>query len=291
MRYIWAATFSIIPTKNRCFHSVPIPAFAGTFLFHASRWCSGDNPKSNISKVLKGVVNTQAPQNSNTIIGDGMFLIQSTSCCLNYSIFVQKIVSSVLKLTHHRSDLCFDVYKSPSTKDTKRKERGNEESDCVFSIGPKTKMEPDMHDLLRLSCFKEELIRFFFKEIEDQMYAALIGSKLLYTATDNKCKKFFCADGKLCWESVDGLYGYHLEADTCIAFHTKYADIKDPGEIVMWANDTDVAIILLANINLCSSEVWYESGLGYINTREYLSVTKLNQTRKIQEPGLAYTHS
>ena len=47
-----------------------------------------------------------------------------------------------------------------------------------------------MHDLLRLSCFKEELIRFFFKEIEDQMYAALIGSKLLYTATDNKCKKF-----------------------------------------------------------------------------------------------------
>ena len=68
-------------------------------------------------------------------------------------------------------------------------------------------------------------------------------------------KSFFCVNGKLCWESVDELYGYHLEADTSIAFHAKYADINDPGEILMWANDTDVAIILLANINLFSSEV------------------------------------
>ena len=44
------------------------------------------------------------------------------------------------------------------------------------------------------------------------------------------------------------------------------------------ANDTDVAINLLANINLFSSEVWYESGLDYNNVREYLSITKLNQT-------------
>jgi len=42
-------------------------------------------------------------------------------------------------------------------------------------------------------------------------------------------------------------------------------------------NDTDIAIILLANINLFSSEIWYESGLGYNNTGENLSITKLNQ--------------
>ena len=51
----------------------------------------------------------------------------------------------------------------------------------------------------------------------------------------------------------------------------------------MRANDTDVAIILLANINLFSSEVWYESGLDYNNTREYLSITKLNQTMENPE--------
>ena len=150
-----------------------------------------DNPKSNVYKVLKGMVNTEAPQNSNAVIADGIFLIQSNPRCLNYSIFVQKIVSSVLKLTQHRADLYFAVYESPSIKDTKRKERGNEESDRAFSVGPKTKMETDMHDSLRLSCFKKEWLRFFFKEIEDQIYASIIGSKLLYIAIDNKCKKFF----------------------------------------------------------------------------------------------------
>ena len=76
-----------------------------------------DNSEFNACKILKGMVNTEATQNSNTVNTDGMFLIQSTLRCLNYSIFVQKVVLSVL------SDLCFDVYESLSKtqKDTKRK--------------------------------------------------------------------------------------------------------------------------------------------------------------------------
>ena len=91
-----------------------------------------------------------------------------------------------MKLTQHRADLCFDVYESPSMKDTKNKDRGNEDSDRVFCIGPKTKMETDMQELLKLSSFKKELLRFFFNEIEDQIYAPIIGNKLLYVAIDNK---------------------------------------------------------------------------------------------------------
>ena len=64
-----------------------------------------DNPKSNASKILKGMVNSEAPQNSNKVNADGMFLIQSTLGCLNYNIFVQTVVLS---------DLCFDVYESLS---------------------------------------------------------------------------------------------------------------------------------------------------------------------------------
>ena len=144
------------------------------------------------------MVNTEAPENSNTVIGDETFLIQSSSRCLNYSISVQKIVSSVLKLTQHRFDLCFDVYESPSIKEAKRTKIGNEESDCVFSIGPNTKIETDMHDLLRLSCFMEELLRFSFKEIKDQTYAPIISSKLLYIAVDNKC---ICVNGNFFLQS------------------------------------------------------------------------------------------
>ena len=68
-----------------------------------------DNLKSNIYKVLKRMVNTEAPNNSNSVITDGTFLIQSTPRCIIYSIFVQ-VFLSVLKVPQHRADLCFDVY-------------------------------------------------------------------------------------------------------------------------------------------------------------------------------------
>ena len=47
------------------------------------------------------------------------------------------------------------------------------------------------------------------------------------------------------WESVDQLYGYHYKADTRIAFHSKHADINDPGGIVVRAYGTDTTGILL----------------------------------------------
>ena len=70
---------------------------------------------------------------------------------------MQKVVSSVLKLTQHRAEFCFDFYESPSIKDKKLKERRNEEFDWAFFIGPKTKTETDMHDMLKVFCFKEGL--------------------------------------------------------------------------------------------------------------------------------------
>ena len=76
-----------------------------------------DNPKPNTCKILKGMVNTEARQNSNTVNANGMFLIQSTLRCLNYSIFVKKVVLSVL------SDLCFDVYESLSKTQKERKRK------------------------------------------------------------------------------------------------------------------------------------------------------------------------
>lgn len=48
-------------------------------------------------------------------------------------------------------------------------------------------------------------------------------------------------------------------------------------------NDTDIAIILFANIILFSSDVWYESGFDYSNVREYLPVTKHYQTMENPE--------
>ena len=137
-----------------------------------------DNLKSNVYKVLKRMMNTDALPNINTIIADGMFFNQITPHCLNWCIFMQKFVSFVAILTQHRTAEYLSL--------SKTQKRGNEESDHVSSIGPKVKMETDMHGFLRLSCFREELFSFFFKEIEGQIYAEIIVSKLLYIAIDKK---------------------------------------------------------------------------------------------------------
>ena len=39
----------------------------------------------------------------------------------------------------------------------------------------------------------------------------------------------------------------HLEADTRVMFHAKHADLHDPGNIIVRANDADVCIILTTN--------------------------------------------
>ena len=58
----------------------------------------------------------------------------------------------------------------------------------------------------------------------------------------------------------------------------------------MRANDTDITINLSENINLFSCEVWYQSGLYYNNTREYLSITKLNLTMENPKTWIDFTH-
>ena len=65
--------------------------------------------------------------------------------------------------------------------------------------------------------------------MKNQIYAPVIGNKLLFNAINNKCKKHW-------WESVDQLYGYHFKADTRIDFHAKQGNINV---------DTDTAVVLL----------------------------------------------
>ena len=69
---------------------------------------------------MKGMVNIEAPLNSNTISADGIFLIQSTPRCLNYSIFALKMISPVFKPD---TELIFALMSTslPLSKTQKRK--------------------------------------------------------------------------------------------------------------------------------------------------------------------------
>ena len=72
-----------------------------------------NNPKTNVFKVLKGMVKTEAPQNSNTAIANGMFLIQSTPRCLNYKICFKNYKIQKIFI---RSKNCFVCFKINSTQ-------------------------------------------------------------------------------------------------------------------------------------------------------------------------------
>ena len=114
-------------------------------------------------------------------------------------------------------------------------------------------------------------------EYEDQIYAPLIADKILFCAIDNECRKYYCIDGVLKYESVPDLYVYHHEADTRVMFHAKHADLHHPGNIIVRANDADVCIILTTNVHhLANFHLWYDAGLEFDNTREYVDVTSLS---------------
>ena len=136
---------------------------------------------------LKGLVPSNSPRIVNTAIVDGMFLLKTMSATsTTFAGLARKILISVMKLTTHRADLCFDVYgNNQSIKDLKRKERGDEKIEIIFNFGPMQKTPKDMKNFLLLSEFKRELLNFFFKEYERQEYEERCSTVLSITSAKN----------------------------------------------------------------------------------------------------------
>ena len=84
------------------------------------------------------------------------------------------------------------------------------------------------------------------------------------------------------------MYGNHLEGDTRVVFHAKNADTTDPGNIAVRANNIGIAVILIYNIHHVDSDVWYDSGHNYDNSRECINIKKLvsNVQNVSSLPGL-----
>ena len=87
-------------------------------------------------------------------------------------------------------------------------------------------------------------------QYENIEYASVKGEREFYCSIDNKCTKFYCVEGSLEFETIPALFGNHLEGDTGVMFHAKHADTKGSGNIIIRRNDTDIFIILLANVQI-----------------------------------------
>ena len=211
-----------------------------------------------------------------------------------YSVLARSILDKVLKLTNIHADLCFDIYGSLSIKDVRRKYRGDIETEREFYIGSRLKIPSNLNDLLKISSFKSNFLDFLMKEYENIEYASVIGEKEFYCSIDNKCAKLYCVEGSLKFETIPELFGNDLEGDTRgVMFHTKHADTKGTGNIIVRGNDTDIFIILLANIqNLSRTHLWFDTGLDSDNSRNYVDISKLSKELDYVKalPGIcAYT--
>ena len=226
-----------------------------------------DSPKSKVFHFLKTKVTSTPPTTMKTVIVDGMFMLRACiGKCKTYQALARRILQDSLKLTSYRVDICFDVYESLSIEDVERKVRGDEDSIRIFSIGPKHKIEGNIKGLFQLSNYKNELLRFLYKDYQDHIYAPLIDNKLFYCAINNLCMKFYSIDNVLKFEEVSDLFGSHAEADTRVMFHAAHADNHNPGNIVVRANDADILIVLLSNVHhLQNSQLCYDAGTDYDN--------------------------
>ena len=102
------------------------------------------------------------------------------------------------------------MYESPFIKDVKRESRGYEDTEKYFIFGPRQRIPSDFNELLKISSFKRQLLRFWYVEYEAPVYGAILGRKVFYCATDNECKKYYSEDGLLMYELTPIDYGWKL---------------------------------------------------------------------------------
>lgn len=143
------------------------------------------------------MINTEGPKDPNTVIADGIFFVQSTPRYLNFSIFALKVASFILELTRHKADFWFDIYISPSIKDIERKDRPDDDSDCQFCIGPKTKIETKMQEVLKLSTFKVVLEADTRVAFDAKQAAANDSGEIVVRANDADISNFLSIKYKL----------------------------------------------------------------------------------------------
>ena len=72
---------------------------------------------------------------------------------------------------------------------------------------------------------------------------------------------------------VSSLDGNHDEADTRIAFHLWHINEYNPGNTIVRGNDTDLAIVMCANVQLFNNiHVWFDVGVDSLDTRRYIDI-------------------
>ncbi|XP_072389393.1 uncharacterized protein [Diabrotica undecimpunctata] len=185
----------------------------------------------------------------------------------------KKILQCLINNTASRVAIVFDRYFTPSIKDYEHSLRGSVDDKEFHISGPQQTRTADFTKDLKNIKFKEAIVKFFIDHWADQEMAAIIGSKVIYIIHD-LCYEYSVTDNK-----VTRIINYelscpdHEEADTKVAFLA--CQQKEDSTITIRTSDTDIVVIMLANIEHLQAtvEVWMDIGVG--NARRYIDVSAL----------------
>lgn len=255
--------------KILCFPITPIPLS----LCH-SDGSVNKTVKSVLVKELEKQIEDmeQPPSHLDFVIIDGFFLLNTfKDMPRSFGDVSKKILKCLVNNSADRIAIVFDRYFTPSIKDYEHTLRGSLNDKEFHISGPQQTRTADFAKDLKNIKFKEALVKFLIDHWADQEMAGIIGNKTIYLNHD-LCYVYSVTDN-----TVTRIVDYelscadHEEADTKTVFLA--CQLKEDSNVIIRTSDTDIVVIMLANIEHLqgSVKIWMDLGVG--NARRYVDVS------------------
>lgn len=216
----------------------------------------------------------QPPHHLDYFIVDGFFFFNTfKQVPRSFGDLSKKILQSLVNNSASHVAIIFDRYFTPSIKDCEHTLRGTIDNKDFNITGPQQTRPTDFGKELKNIKFKEALVKFLIDHWADNEMASIIGNKTIYLNHD-LCYVYSVIDNKVTRQiDYDLFCEDHEEADTKIVFFT--CQIKEDATVTIRTSDTDIAVIMLANVEhlQASLKIWIDLGVG--NARRYIDVSAL----------------
>ncbi|XP_047041334.1 uncharacterized protein LOC124645572 [Helicoverpa zea] len=173
--------------------------------------------------------------------------------------------------------IAFDRYIFPSIKDNEHSLRKRTKGQRFHINGPDQIRPSNFADALKNIYFKEALVDFIIDDWANDYMAPFIGSKTILV-NYLQCYQYKVCEGKVQRTPELSLAcPGHEEADTKIVFHVCH--LTSDAHVTIRCSDTDILIIMLANMNSIQTDLQISMHVGTGNNQKFINVTKLSQEK------------
>lgn len=179
---------------------------------------------------------------------DGFYFLRLLGKTLpaTYGEFAAFLLRKLCNTEADEIHVIFDRYFQQSIKDYERRNR--QEVNQEFAItGAEQRMPPDFMKSLQNIKFKEALVVFLVQNWHNDALVPILKEKMVYVTCEEKCFSFRCDNNRMVKLEEENFECHHEEADTRITFHLN--KLPTASIVVIHSCDTDVLIILLANLD------------------------------------------